>query len=165
MIVINADRCNGCGVCVDACATGAIYLVSGKAAVDDALCIDFREKMATNAAACVATCPAEAISLSEQARMPEGGVPPVPAVRPEPEVVRVRAVPAPMSVRARVLPVVGAAMAWAGREIVPRLADYLLQSLDRRATNGRAATSGPANDSASNKGQQGSRHRRRRRGS
>ena len=165
MIAINIEQCDGCGLCVDVCAAGAIYLVAGKAVVDDALCKDSREKMATTTAACVAACPAEAIALRELARAPEGGMPPVPAVRPEPEVVSVRAVPAPLSVRTRVLPVVGAAVAWAGREIVPRLADYLLKNLDRRATNGRAVATGPSNDSASNKGQQGRRHRRRRRGS
>jgi ferredoxin len=165
VIAINTERCDGCGVCVDVCAAGAIYLVGGKAAVDDALCRDFREKMATGTAACVAACPAEALTLTEWSQMPQRVMTGVPARQPQPEAVVVRSGPMPVSLRAKVLPVVGAAMAWAGREIVPRLADYLLQSLDRRATNGRAATRVPANGSASNKGQQGKRHRRRRRGS
>ena len=165
MIAIDTERCDGCGVCVDACATGAIYLVSGKAAVDDALCSDFREEMATSTAACVTACPAEAIVLSEYPREPAQDLNRLPAQRPEPEVVVVGTKPVPASLRATVLPVVGAAMAWAGREIVPRLADYLLQSLDRRATNGRAAATGSSDGSASREGQQGRRHRRRRRGS
>jgi ferredoxin len=165
VIAINTERCDGCGVCVDACATGAIYLVSGRAVVDHALCSDFQAQMATGTAACVAACPAEAISLSELSREPLRDPNRLPAQRPEPEVVSVKAVPAPLSVRARVLPVVSAAMAWAGREVVPRLADYLLQNLDRRAKNGRAVVAGPTAEPASNKGKQGGRHRRRRRGS
>ena len=164
MIIINTERCDGCGVCVDACAAGAIYLVGGKAAVDDALCQDYREKMATGTAACIAACPAEAITLTEWAQMPQQVVTRVPARRPESEAVVVRTGQMPVSLRAKVLPVVGAAMAWAGREIVPRLADYLLQNLDRRATNGRATATGSSEGSAPSEGQQGRRHRRRRRG-
>ena len=165
MIAINTERCDGCGVCVDACATGAIYLVGGKATLDDVLCRDFREKMATSTAACVAACPAEAIVLTEQARMPEQDLTRVPALRPEPEVVRVRAVPVPLSLRSRVLPAMGAAIAWAGREIVPRLADYLLYDLERRATEGRMAANGTNGGSRSHKRRKGRRRRRRRRGS
>jgi Fe-S-cluster-containing dehydrogenase component len=165
VIAIDTERCDGCGVCVDACATGAIYLVTGKAAVDDALCQDFREKMATGTAACVAACPAEAIVLTEPAPLPQQDVTRVPARRPEPEVVVVGTDQMPVPMRAKVLPLLGAAITWAGREIVPRLADHLLQNLDRQATNGRAAATGSSNGSASHEGQKGRRHRRRRRGS
>jgi Fe-S-cluster-containing dehydrogenase component len=165
MIVIDAERCDGCGVCVDACATGAVYLVGGKAVVDDALCSDFREEMATSTLACVAACSAEALALSEYPRESAQDLNLLPAQQPEPEVVVVGAKPVPAPVRAKVLPAVGAALAWAGREIAPRLVDHLLQSLDRRATNGRVVANRPANDPASIRGQQGRRHRRRRRGS
>ncbi len=165
MIAIKSERCDGCGVCVDVCAAGAVYLVAGKAAVDNVLCHDFRQKMAIGTAACVAACPAEAIVLAEAEATPGQGVRPVPAVRPEPQVLTVRTAPASFSVRAKVLPAVGAVMAWAGREVLPRLADYVLQYLDRRSTNGRAAPSGLTKGSASKEGAQGRRHRRRRRGS
>jgi Fe-S-cluster-containing dehydrogenase component len=165
MIVIETERCDGCGVCVDACATGAIYLVGGKAVVDDELCSDFRDEMVTGTVACTAACPAKAIVLSECPRESRQDLNRLPAQRPEPEVMVVGAKPVPASLRATVLPIVGAALAWAGREIAPRLADHLLQSLDRRASNGRVAATWPANDPKSNRGQQGRRHRRRRRGS
>lgn len=165
MIAIDIERCDGCGLCVNVCAVGAIYLVAGKAAVDDALCHDFRQKMVTDTVACVAACPEEAIVLSEVVEAPDRGMRPVPAVQPEPQVLSVSTAPASLSVRAKVLPAVGAAIAWAGREIMPKLADYLLQHLDRRVTNGRAAPSGLSKGSASKDGGQGRRRWRRRRGS
>ena len=70
-------------------------------------------------------------------------------------------------VQARVLPVIGAALAWAGREIVPHLADYVLDRLDRSLDGQRRTDT--AQRSISNtvsRGKQGGggRHRRRRRG-
>jgi hypothetical protein len=66
--------------------------------------------------------------------------------------------------RSRVLPVFGAALAWAGREIVPRLADLLLDTLDRHTTRpqargGARSHGSPATGAKGN----GRRHRRRQR--
>jgi Fe-S-cluster-containing hydrogenase component 2 len=134
---------------VEVCPEGALYLVDHKATVDTSLCRECE--------ACIAACPTEAISLTSQPAMP------VP--RPEPEVIQVRAEPAPLPVRARVLPVVGAAIVWAGREIVPRLADFFLDTLDRQAVEKRqipAVQQGTGNGSQGRGG--GGRRRRRRRG-
>ena len=132
MIVISAERCDGCGACVEVCPEGAIYLVDGKATVDGALCRDCE--------ACMAACPREAIVHSSQASIPQATPVRVPVPRPEPAVIQVKTQIAPEPLRARVLPVVGAALVWAGREIVPRLADYALYGLDRRAARKQATT-------------------------
>jgi NAD-dependent dihydropyrimidine dehydrogenase PreA subunit len=162
-IIINAERCNGCGACIEVCPTGAMYLVDGKAVVDSALCQECE--------ACIAACPTGAIVRTEEAPASGAELRRVPALRPEPEIIRIKTQPAPVPWRARVLPVVGAALAWAGREIVPRLAEHLLYDLDRRTAEGRlpAAPEGTAEGSPSISGRGGGRgggrrRRRRRRG-
>ena len=122
MIVIDAERCDGCGTCVKVCPEGAIYLVDGLAVVDQALCRECE--------ACIAACPREAISYSREAATYQAETGRLPARRPEPEVIQVRTETAPL--RAKVLPVVGAALVWAGRELLTYLADYALDNLDRR---------------------------------
>ena len=122
MIHIDRDRCNGCGTCVDVCPHGAIYLVDGKATVDTTLC---RECVA-----CKAACPTDAIALvnpaPERARTKEVAV-----CETEPPVVRLAADTRLVPLRAKVLPLLGLALSWAGREIAPRLADYFISRLDR----------------------------------
>lgn len=151
MITINLERCNGCGACLEVCPDGAIYLIEGKAVVDEALCQECE--------ACVAVCPTEAIEVAEQV---EVSVPTrVPTVRPGPEVIPVETPPAPVPLRAKVLPVVGAALSWAGRELVPRLATRLLDGLDRRATG--QPPSSVARGSSSSTDRDGSGHQQRHR--
>ena len=158
MIKINTERCNGCGECVEVCPTGAVYLVEGKAIVEQTLCRDCE--------ACIAACPTEAISLVTPK---ESVVEPVrvPARRPEPQVIQVRTKSAPAPFRASVLPVVGGALAWGWREIVPRLAEYFLYDLDRRVARRQTHTgprSTPDNGSSVRSRGSGRRWRRRRRG-
>jgi NAD-dependent dihydropyrimidine dehydrogenase PreA subunit len=160
-IIIDTERCNGCGACTEVCPTGALYLVDGKAVVDSTLCRECE--------ACIATCPTEAIVSTEEAPASGAEMRRVPALRPEPEIIRVKTQPAPVPLRARALPVVGAALAWAGREIVPRLAEYLLYDLDRRVAEGQMP-SAPRSTVDSNSsigsrggGRGGGRRRRRRR--
>ena len=162
MITIDIERCTGCGACVEICPTGALYLVDGKAAVDDALCRECE--------ACPGVCPTQAIVLTEQ---PEPRPEPARqlASRPEPEVIRVRTDPVPVPLRARVLPMVGAALAWAGHEIVPRLLDAALDAIERRPADRQAAvTTTRASNRTLSQGQRGRgqgrqrRHRRRGRG-
>jgi NAD-dependent dihydropyrimidine dehydrogenase PreA subunit len=168
MITINSERCNGCGACIEVCPSGALYLVEGLAAVDNTLCRDCE--------ACIAACPTDALMLVSEGSAPEPDMPRVPALRPEPEVIYVKSQPAPVPTRSRLLPVMGSLLAWAGREIVPWLADYFLHDRKRQPTgrqtgasrlsapNGDSRTGGGRNGRRSGRGS-GGRRRRRRRGS
>jgi NAD-dependent dihydropyrimidine dehydrogenase PreA subunit len=163
MIVIRAERCDGCGACVEVCPTGALYLVDGKANLDLSLCRECEE--------CISRCPTQAIICEQR---PEDGAElvhvPAPsaarelALRAEPAVIQVESAPLRVPLRSRVLPAIGGALAWAGREIVPRLADRLLDTLGRQV--GEQQADGTRSRSAANRPQdgQGRRLRRRSRG-
>jgi len=153
LIEVHSERCNGCGVCLEVCPNGALYLIQGKAVVDEVLCQECE--------ACVAACPTDAIEVTERLDV---YVPTrVPTVRTGPEVIAIKTQPAPVDLRAKLLPVVGAALSWTGRELVPRLAIALLEGLDRRAAG--QPTTGLARGGSSSGGSGGSgrqqRHRHR----
>jgi NAD-dependent dihydropyrimidine dehydrogenase PreA subunit len=158
VITIDLERCDGCGTCIEVCPENALYLVDGKAAAHDMLCGECE--------ACVAACPTEAIAVVSEGSAvepPYGMVP-----RPEPQVIRVESPPALVSLRAKVLPVMGAVLIWAGREIVPRLASALLDNLELWATNRGATpvaqgTPGSGSVVRPNGGGGSDQHRRRRR--
>lgn len=134
------------------------YLGDGKATVDGTLCRDCQ--------ACIAASPTEAILRAEPLTTSAAEPVRVPVLRPEPELVLVDTY-SPVPLRAKVLPVVGTALVWTAREIVPRLADYFLDSLDRRAARWRAtiiAQHRSGTDSQTRRRDGGRRHRRCRRG-
>jgi ferredoxin len=157
VITIDTERCTGCGACVEICPTGAIYLVDAQAMVDRSLCHECD--------ACVSVCPTGAITLVVQ-EGPGAEAERMPALRPEPTVIQIKTRPALVPWRARVLPAVGAALVWAGREILPWMADLLLDTMDRRTTAPRPtdATRGRETVAPGAKGG-GRQHRHRRRGS
>jgi len=159
VIEIRAELCSGCGTCVEVCPTGALYLVEGKAVVDEALCRECQ--------ACVSACPSNAIIRNTDVYPHVVDEPRVAVSQTTAEIVRVQPpiVPAPRGLR--VLPWLGLALAWAGREIVPRLAEHVLYDLDRRMASWQATDvqeSAPDADPVVRGGGGGNRHRRRRGG-
>ena len=154
MITIRSELCDGCGACLEACPRGALFLLEGKAVVDQALCQECE--------VCVSACPPGAIIVAEQLAALEPSRAPV--IRPEPEVILAESSSAPVPLRVRVLPVVGAALSWASRELVPRLAYYLLDELDRRATGQQAGGIAQSRSPSAARGGGGRQRRRRHRG-
>ncbi len=59
IITINEEKCNGCGLCADACHEGAIGIVDGKAKL-------LREDYCDGLGDCLPACPMEAISFEER---------------------------------------------------------------------------------------------------
>jgi NAD-dependent dihydropyrimidine dehydrogenase PreA subunit len=145
-IQVNQEKCSGCGTCVETCHVNAVNLDSGKAAIDQVVC--------TRCEACINVCPLGAICLEAEP------VQVIPAI----EHPAAHALLVPLNEAPRTLaPWAGIALAFLGREIMPRLADVLVTALERRLapsvtsvkTEWRPA---PANESRSH------RHRQRRRG-
>lgn len=56
IIVIDEDKCNGCGICAEACHEGAIGMVNGKAKL-------LREDYCDGLGDCLPACPVQAISF------------------------------------------------------------------------------------------------------
>jgi NAD-dependent dihydropyrimidine dehydrogenase PreA subunit len=162
MVYVDTEKCTGCGTCADACPVAAISLVGGTAQVDQERCTDCE--------VCVEACPNGAM-LAVREPIEERTA--VPSVRPAPEVIRVHPQPAPVSLRTRTAPVVSAAAAaltYLGRNVAPRLADYLLNALDRRLSQEQASPTARVSGDASvasgvgGRGSGQGRRRRRRQG-
>lgn len=171
MVYVDIEKCAGCGICAEACPMEAIGLVGGTAQVDQERCTDCE--------ACVEVCPNGAM-LAVREPIEERAA--VPSVRPASEVIRIQPQPAPVSLWARAVPAVGATLTFLGRNVAPRLADYLLNALDGRlaqaqaspaarasggvspafGTGGRGPSTGPSSGSGRSSGR--GRRRRGRRG-
>lgn len=59
IVEINEEKCTGCGICITACAEGALKLIDGKARlISDVYC--------DGLGACLPACPADAINIIER---------------------------------------------------------------------------------------------------
>ena len=59
IIKIDEEKCNGCGLCVPACAEGALQIIEGKARL-------VSEKYCDGLGACLGECPQGAITIEER---------------------------------------------------------------------------------------------------
>jgi Fe-S-cluster-containing hydrogenase component 2 len=150
VLYVDDKRCVGCDTCVDVCPRGAISLQDGTASINQHLC--------NQCEACAAACPEGAIlSVTETSLVPEQSTLPSPERREASGV---------GSITATVAPALGAALLFLGREVVPRVADYVLDAFDRRLTQypeDRSQGSQGPTDSQTASGS-GRRRRRRHRG-
>jgi NAD-dependent dihydropyrimidine dehydrogenase PreA subunit len=162
MIRIDYTRCTGCGACVEACPTGAIRLAEGTSGIHAAI----DEERCQACEACVAACPEGAITsrvepVIENALL-ETKAARVPVKAQSREGRLVRSAP-------KALMWLGPALAFVGREIVPRLASSLLDAWDRRAgrstrTASQPTSAPPAQRRASGLAARGGHRHRRGRG-
>jgi NAD-dependent dihydropyrimidine dehydrogenase PreA subunit len=156
-MIIQVDRelCTGCGVCMDACTTGAIQLVDQRAVIDDVLC--------THCQACAETCPNEAITAILtpaqsiiMAALPETDSRAVPGQQSETP--SVTETPAP-----RLATLTSTTLAFLGHEVAPRLADIFFTALERRlARPATTSTTLPSTSSSRHTSQCGGERRRTR---
>ena len=56
-VIVDEEKCSGCGTCEEVCPSDAIKVVDNKAKVDAEECID--------CGTCVDECPEEALSIEE----------------------------------------------------------------------------------------------------
>jgi ferredoxin len=63
IIVIDEEKCNGCGLCASACAEGAIKIINGKAKL-------VSETYCDGLGACIGHCPQDAIRIIQREAKP-----------------------------------------------------------------------------------------------
>jgi NAD-dependent dihydropyrimidine dehydrogenase PreA subunit len=121
MIRVDQTLCDCCGICVDSCPVGAIALSDGVALVDTDLCNGCR--------VCADVCPNQALTWVEAELESETATSQLAVIKAPAQVIRV-ATKEPVPWRRAVVPAVGSALSWIGREVMPRLAPFALDALD-----------------------------------
>jgi Fe-S-cluster-containing hydrogenase component 2 len=152
VIQVNQEICTGCGVCVDACSVGAIHLVNQRAEIDDALC--------TACKACLEACSNGAI-VARSTLEPDLPIITLPMTATRPSLVLDQDQLSEATAPARGLaPLAGAALAFLGREVAPRLIDVLISTLERKLTQPTTTAVAPLSTSARSLTQQNKGQRR-----
>ena len=121
---VNQELCSGCGVCVEACSVEAVHLVDHRAVIDNELC--------TVCKACLYTCPNGAITALVE---PVHATPAMALPAPESRIIRIPTqteLPQTTASAHGLMPLAGAALAFIGSEVVPRVLDLLATTLERR---------------------------------
>ena len=147
-VYVDDKKCTGCATCVEVCPTGAIAIVDEIATINQERC-DACE-------ACVEACPNGAIlvvteAVEEKAMLPRSRVAPR------------RPASLTVPLRTQLVPLVGSALVFLGREVVPRLIPRLVNALDR-STSKPSPTGSQRKPASSAATRGGHRFRKRRRG-
>ncbi len=135
---VDKTRCAGCGACLSVCASNAIHLVNDYAQIDAALCNDCR--------ACVEVCPSDAILTALPAIIPSSRATRAPLPIRSAQILPTRLGETKgLTVRTRVIaPAVGAALTFLGREVAPRVASAVVETILNHAAERTGLPSTPS---------------------
>jgi ferredoxin len=151
-VYVDGKKCTGCATCVEVCPTGAIAIVDEISTINQERCDACK--------ACLEACPNGAILVVTET-VEEKAV--LPRVQPTSSVTARRPASLTVPLRRQLVPLVGSALVFLGREVAPRLISPLVNALDRGM--GRPSPTGSQRKRASNAATRGQhRFRKRRRG-
>jgi ferredoxin len=113
-LCIDKSKCSGCGSCVDVCSSGAIILEIDGAVINHEFC--------THCELCVSACPAGAIYVEEDTRL----------ISPQIKLISSGEKLALPTERPTHAPWLGSALVFFKQEILPYLARFAINELERR---------------------------------